>query len=59
MTSEMSRGNARKRAHHGKFGPAIGSFEFTGENANATDRRASVNPVLSKAAQAFLRRVGS
>jgi hypothetical protein len=59
MTSEMSRGTAKKRAHHGKFGPSVGSFEFTGENANATDRRAPVNPILARAAQAFLRRVGS
>jgi hypothetical protein len=59
MTSEMSRGNAKKRVYHGKFGPAVGSFEFTGENAKATDRRASETAGLEKAAQAFLRRVGS
>ncbi len=59
MSSEMSRGNATKRVHHGKFGPAVGSFEFTGENAKATDRRASDVSGLEKAAQAFLRRVGS
>lgn len=59
MSSEMSRGNAKKRVYHGKFGPAVGSFEFTGENAKATDRRASEATGLEKAAQAFLRRVGS
>ncbi len=58
MSSEMSRGNAKKRVYHGKFGPAVGSFEFTGENAKATDRRAAQTG-LEKAAQAFLRRVGS
>jgi hypothetical protein len=38
MNGMMGRGRAGSRAHHGEFNPADSSFEFTGENANNTDR---------------------
>lgn len=56
MTGEKDHGSAKRRGRHGGFAPETGSFEFTGENANATDRRRTR---LTLAAQAFLRRVGS
>jgi hypothetical protein len=45
--------------HHGAFKPHLGSFEFTGENDNATNRHCPQTPRLTRAAQAFLLRVGS
>jgi len=56
MTGESRHGSAQKRAHHGKFTPATGSFEFTGENAQASDNRRETR--LLDAARSFLRRVG-
>lgn len=56
MTGEKDHGSAKRRGHHGGFAPETGSFEFTGENANATDRK---RDRLTTAARQFLRRVGS
>ncbi len=58
MTGESRHGSAKVRAHHGMFTPATGSFEFTGENAQASDDRNRREPRLLDAARSFLRRVG-
>jgi hypothetical protein len=57
MYGMMGRGRAG-RTHHGEFKPAIGSFEFTGENANNTGRHSPTDPRMIAAARAFLNRVG-
>lgn len=58
MTGESRHGSAKGRPHHGLFTPETGSFEFTGENAQATDRRFHREPRLLDAARSFLKRVG-
>lgn len=58
MKGMMGRGRAVSRAHHGEFGPAQGSFEFTGENANCTGRWRPSDTRMIAAARAFLSRVG-
>ena len=58
MNGMMGRGRAGSRAHHGEFNPADSSFEFTGENANNTDRWNPSSPRMIAAARAFLHRVG-
>ncbi len=59
MSGRMSRGNRCNGVHHGEFKPVEGSFEFTGENANATQWHCADHERLLNAARSFLSRVGS
>jgi len=59
MTGHRKDRAADAGGHHGHFTPPTGSFEFTGENANATDRNRKREDALTLAARSFLRRVGS
>ena len=59
MSGKSDRDGPRRSGGHGAFTPEGGSFEFTGENANATDRRVAASSRLNHAARMFLRRVGA
>jgi hypothetical protein len=58
MPARTGRGRRASGADHGGFGPAEGSFEFTGENSNFAARLTPRHDALIPAARAFLRRVG-
>ena len=59
MSGKSDRDGPQGSGGHAAFTPAVGSFEFTGENANATDRRIACSMMLNNAARRFLRRIGS